>query len=174
MQPGPEGNRKVSKKGVFYYLFIFFWLALDQLTKYLVAKNINLYEVKTVIPGFFNLTHVHNRGAIFGFLGNSEKPLALIFLNLGALVAFSVVVYYFLKTPPELSWMKTSFALIISGAMGNLADRIFRGYVIDFLDFYVKRFHWPFFNVADSCITVGTVILLFILLKGTKHAARTF
>jgi len=164
----------VSKKSVFYYFFIFFWLALDQLTKYLVVKNINLYEVKKVIPGFFNLTHVQNRGAIFGFLGNSDKPLALFFLNLGALIAFSVIVYYFLKTPLKLSWMKTSFALIISGAMGNLVDRIFRGYVIDFLDFYVKRFHWPFFNVADSCITIGTIILIFILLKGRRHVSHTF
>lgn len=164
----------MNKKGIFYYVFIFFWLALDQLTKYLVVKNINLYEVKKVIPGFFNLTHVHNRGAIFGFLGNSDKPLALVFLNLGALIAFSVVVYYFLKTPLEMSWMKLSFALIISGAMGNLIDRIFRGYVIDFLDFYVKRFHWPFFNVADSCITVGTIILIFILLKGRRHVSHSF
>jgi len=161
----------MSKKGFFYYGFIIFWLAVDQLTKYLVVRNIALYEARAVVPGFFNLTHVHNRGAIFGFLGNTDKPLALIFLNLGALVAFTVVVYYFLKTPITLSWMKISLALIISGAMGNLADRIFRGYVIDFLDFYVKRFHWPFFNVADSCITVGTLILFFILLKGTKHVS---
>ncbi|MGB9835728.1 MAG: signal peptidase II [Candidatus Saccharicenans sp.] len=158
----------MSKKKLFYYVFILFWLALDQLTKYLVDRHISLYETKTVIPGFFNLTHVHNRGAIFGFLGNTDKPLALVFLNLGALVAFTVVVYYFIKTPLELSWMKVSFALIISGAMGNLLDRIFRGYVIDFLDFYVSKFHWPFFNVADSCITVGTLILVFIMLKGAR------
>lgn len=158
----------MSKKKLFYYVFILFWVALDQLTKYLVDRHIPLYETKALIPGFFNLTHVHNRGAIFGFLGNTDKPLALVFLNLGALVAFTVVVYYFIKTPLELSWMKVSFALIISGAMGNMLDRIFRGYVIDFLDFYVSKFHWPFFNVADSCITVGTLILIFILLKGAK------
>lgn len=158
----------MSKKKLFYYVFILFWLALDQLTKCLIDRHISLYETKTVIPGFFNLTHVHNRGAIFGFLGNTDKPLALVFLNLGALVAFTVVVYYFIKTPLEFSWMKVSFALIISGAMGNLLDRIFRGYVIDFLDFYVSKFHWPFFNVADSCITVGTLILIFILLKGAR------
>lgn len=163
----------MSKKNFFYYIFILFWLGIDQLTKYLVARHILLYEVREIIPGFFNLTHVHNRGAIFGFLGNTDKPAALVLLNLGALIAFSVVIYYFIQTPLNQSWMKISFALIISGAMGNLVDRIFRGYVIDFLDFYVRNFHWPFFNIADSCITVGTIILIFILLKGSKHASDT-
>ncbi|MCR4396164.1 MAG: signal peptidase II [Candidatus Saccharicenans sp.] len=161
----------IFKKNYSYFIFIFFWLALDQLSKYLVARNLNLYQVVEVIPGFFNLTRIHNRGAIFGFLGNTGQPLALVVLNVGALLAFAVVAYYFLKTPPEMVLTRVSLALIISGAMGNILDRIFRGYVIDFLDFYVGRYHWPFFNLADSCISVGAILLIFNLFRSPKKCS---
>ncbi len=163
----------IRGKNLFFLAFILFWLAFDQLSKYLVARNLNLYQVVEVIPGFFNLTRVHNRGAIFGFLGNSGSPLALIFLNAGALMAFSVVTYYFLKTPPEMVLTKISFALIISGALGNIVDRIFRGYVIDFLDFYAGNFHWPFFNLADSCITVGAILMIINVFRSEKKCSRS-
>ncbi|MDI6699371.1 MAG: signal peptidase II [Candidatus Saccharicenans sp.] len=163
----------IFKKNYFYFIFILFWLALDQITKYLVARSLVLYQVVEIIPGFFNLTRVHNRGAIFGFLGNSSSSLALVFLNIGAVLAFAVVSYYFLKTPSEMFLTRISFALIISGAMGNILDRIFRGYVIDFLDFYLGRFHWPFFNLADSCITVGAALLVFNLFRGQKKCSQS-
>lgn len=163
----------ICKKNYFYFIFILFWLVMDQLSKYLVARYLNLYQVVEVIPGFFNLTRVHNRGAIFGFLGNSSQPLALILLNLGALLAFAVVAYYFIKTPPEMVLTRVSFALIISGAMGNILDRIFRGYVIDFLDFYIGRYHWPFFNLADSCITIGAILLIYNLFRSQKKCSQS-
>jgi len=168
-------NKKIEPmlKKRFFLIFILFWLGLDQLTKFLIARSIELYQTVTVIPGFFNLTRVHNRGAIFGFLGNTSNPLALVLLNLGSLVAFAVVTYYFLKTPSEMVLTKLAFALIISGAMGNIVDRIIRGYVIDFLDFYVGRFHWPFFNLADSCITVGAIILVFTLFRSSKTCSQS-
>jgi signal peptidase II len=144
---------------------------MDQLTKYLVSRFISLYQIITVIPGFFNLTRVHNRGAIFGFLGNTSNPLALIFLNLGALFAFAIVAYYFIKTPPEMVLARISFALIISGALGNIIDRVFRSYVIDFLDFYLNKFHWPFFNLADSCITVGAILLIYNLFRSQEKCS---
>ncbi|HUM33651.1 MAG: signal peptidase II [Candidatus Saccharicenans sp.] len=159
-------------KNYFYLLFILFWLALDQLSKYLVARYLSLYQVVTVIPGFFNLTRVHNRGAIFGFLSNSQFPLARILLNFGALVALGIVGYYFFKTPAEMILSRLSLSLIVSGAIGNIIDRLFRGYVIDFLDFYAGHFHWPFFNVADSCITVGVILLLFDLLRSKERASH--
>jgi len=154
-------------------VFILIWVLLDQLTKYLIAKSLSLYQVASVVPGFFNLTRIHNRGAIFGFLGNTGSPLGFIFLNLGALLAFGFVTYYFIKTPPEMVLSKISFALIISGAVGNIIDRIFRGYVIDFLDFYVKKFHWPFFNLADSWITVGAILLIYNLFRSQKKCSQS-
>jgi len=159
-------------KDYFYFIFILFWMALDQLTKYLVASSLSLYQVVTVIPGFFNLTRVHNRGAIFGFLSNSQNSLGRIGLNLGAILALGVVAYYFFKPPREMILPRLSLSLIISGAIGNIVDRLFRGYVIDFLDFYAGRFHWPFFNLADSCITVGVILLLFDLLRSKRRVSH--
>jgi signal peptidase II len=71
-------------------------------------------------------------------------------------------VYYFVKTPAADRLMKVALSLVLAGALGNHLDRIFRGHVVDFLDFYIGRAHWPFFNVADSCITVGAGLLIFI------------
>jgi len=163
----------MKKKNFFYIFFIIFWLCLDQLSKYLISKFVSLYQIITVIPGFFNLTRVHNRGAIFGFLGNTSNPLALIFLNLGALFAFAIVAYYFIRTPAEMVLARISFALIISGALGNIIDRVFRGYVIDFLDFYLNKFHWPFFNLADSCITVGAILLVYNLFRSQEKCSQS-
>jgi len=163
----------MKKKNFFYIFFIIFWLCLDQLSKYLISKLVSLYQIITVIPGFFNLTRVHNRGAIFGFLGNTSNPLALIFLNLGALFAFAIVAYYFIRTPAEMVLARISFALIISGALGNIIDRVFRGYVIDFLDFYLNKFHWPFFNLADSCITVGAILLVYNLFRSQEKCSQS-
>jgi signal peptidase II len=83
-------------------------------------------------------------------------------LTLTSLAALALVVYYFFKTPPDEKLMKISLSFILGGALGNLADRIFRGYVVDFMDFYVKKWHWPSFNVADSCITIGAILLIFL------------
>jgi len=163
----------MKKKNFFYIFFIIFWLCLDHLSKYLISKFVSLYQIITVIPGFFNLTRVHNRGAIFGFLGNTSNPLALIFLNLGALFAFAIVAYYFIRTPAEMVLARISFALIISGALGNIIDRVFRGYVIDFLDFYLNKFHWPFFNLADSCITVGAILLVYNLFRSQEKCSQS-
>ncbi|MBM3285651.1 MAG: signal peptidase II, partial [Candidatus Aminicenantes bacterium] len=108
---------------------------------------------------------IHNRGAIFGAFARGGHPFVSLALALASLVALGLVVYYFMKTPVSERGMKISLSLILAGALGNLVDRVFRGYVIDFLDFYVKKWHWPSFNVADSCITIGAILLLFFYLK---------
>ena len=153
------------KRGSFYYYLILFLIAADQLTKALVARSIKLHSSRNIIPGFFNLTHIRNKGAIFGFFSRSESLLVFILLTLASLIALSLVVYFFFKAPAKQCAMKISFSLILAGALGNLIDRIFRGYVIDFLDFYIHQWHWPFFNVADSSITIGALLLLFIFFK---------
>ncbi len=147
---------------LFYLLFVFFILAVDQLTKAVVTQKINLYGSNEIIPGFFNMTYIQNRGAIFGFFSQSGSQLVYILLTLTSLAALALVVYYFFKTPPDEKLMKISLSFILGGALGNLADRIFRGYVVDFMDFYVKKWHWPSFNVADSCITIGAILLIFL------------
>jgi signal peptidase II len=151
-------NRKLI-----YPVIILALLSIDQLTKALVARSILFQSSKSIIPGFFNLTHIRNRGAIFGFFSHSESRILFIFLTLVSLVALGLVIYYFFKTPSSQRVMKISLSVILAGALGNLIDRIIRGYVIDFLDFHIKNWHWPSFNVADACITIGAFLLIFIL-----------
>ncbi len=147
-----------------YFFVVVVLVGLDQLTKALIVRSITLQSSRSVIPGFFNLTHVRNRGAIFGFFSHSDSRILYIFLTLVSVAALGLVIYYFFKTPVSERLMKISLSLILAGALGNLIDRLFRGHVIDFLDFYVKDWHWPSFNVADSCITVGAFLLIFILI----------
>jgi len=147
----------------FYFLFILFFLIVDQLTKFIISRSIGLNNSLSVIPGFFDLVHVRNKGAIFGIFSRSGSQVVHILLMLASLVALALVIYYFFKTAISEKLLKISLSLILAGALGNLIDRIFRGYVIDFLDFSIKSWHWPSFNVADSCISVGALLLIFIL-----------
>jgi signal peptidase II len=141
-----------------------FLLIVDQVTKALIATNILLNSSKQVIPGFFQLVHIRNRGAIFGFFSQSGNRFVFLLLTLASLAALGLVVYYFFKASPEEKWLKISLSLILAGALGNFVDRVFKGYVIDFLDVSVKGWHWPSFNVADSCISIGAVLLIYIFL----------
>jgi len=152
-------NRQLS-----YFLFILVLVIADHLTKAIVSQKIALLTNIRVVPGFFNLTHIRNRGAIFGFFSSSGNQLIYILLTLASLAALGLVIYYFFKTPTSERFMKISLSLILAGALGNLIDRIFRGYVVDFLDFYVKNWHWPSFNIADASITIGGFLLIFIFL----------
>jgi signal peptidase II len=153
------------KRNAPYFLLILVLAVLDQLTKALVAAKISLYETIPVVPGFFNFTRIHNKGAILGFFSNSDKLPVFILLTGASLCALGFVVYYFVKTPPADKFAKIALSMILAGALGNLSDRLLRGYVIDFLDVYVKQWHWPFFNVADSCITIGALLLIAFLFR---------
>jgi signal peptidase II len=147
-----------------YIIMIIVLLVADQCTKALIARNIILNTSKEVIPGFFQIVHIRNKGAIFGFFSQSGNRYVFLLLTLASLAALSLVVYYFFKAPPDERWLKISLSLIMAGAFGNFIDRVFKGYVIDFLDVSVKGWHWPSFNVADSCISIGAVLLIFIFL----------
>ncbi len=153
------------KKNAPYVLLMTGLVALDQATKHLVARSVDLYESVTVIPGFFNITRIHNKGAIFGTFSQTNNKLVFALLTAASLAALALVVYYFFKTPSGDKLMKVALTLIMAGALGNQFDRLVRGHVIDFLDFYVGKAHWPFFNAADSCITIGACLMLLILFR---------
>jgi signal peptidase II len=131
-------------------------LLLDQFTKFIILKNLVLNQSLPLISGVLHLTLVHNRGAAFGILKN-QAPL-FIFVSIFAVA----LIYSALRKGKykKFSFYSLSLALILAGAMGNLIDRLRFGYVIDFLDLRV----WPVFNVADSAITVGAIILGWIIL----------
>jgi signal peptidase II len=153
------------RKNAAFFLVMLAVFGLDQAAKAVIARTVGLYESRTVIPGFFNLTRVHNRGAVFGAFSKYEGDLVFWVLTVSSLAALALVAYIFSRTPASETLMKASLAMIMGGAAGNLADRISRGFVVDFLDFHIGRSHWPFFNVADSAITVGVVIVLFLYLR---------
>ncbi len=139
-------------------------LFLDQATKIIILKYMPLYHSVSILPGFFNLTHIHNPGGAFGFLaGQSPVVRKLIFVFISFL-ALCLIFYFYRITPQNYSMLATSLALIFGGAAGNMTDRIRFGKVVDFLDFYIGNMHWPAFNIADSAITIGMCILLFHIL----------
>lgn len=131
------------------------FLGLDQLTKYWVIREIPFASRQVVIPGFFNLTYVTNTGAAWGILSGRYW----ILLAISGAVFFASI--WFLRKLTE-GWKERYFSilLILSGILGNCIDRIFRGAVVDFLQFYIGKYVWPSFNVADSCICVGVFIYI--------------
>ena len=141
-------------------------IVLDQITKQLVLNKMPLYDCIVVIPGFFNLTHVHNPGGAFGLLAqNSAVWRHWLFLGAG-FFALGIILYFYHNTPKTLPWLAGALAMIFGGAIGNMIDRIRFGEVVDFLDFYIASYHYPTFNVADSAVTVGIgIFILHILLK---------
>ncbi len=145
-----------------YFGLVVCLVAVDQITKFVLASYIPHGGSHNIIPGFFNLNHVRNRGAIFGFFNQPGSSWTFILLTLFSLMALGLVVYYFFKVPRSEKLLKVALSLVLGGALGNIMDRLFRGYVIDFLDFFIGKYHWPSFNVADSCISVGAILLVFI------------
>jgi signal peptidase II len=140
-------------------------LVLDQLTKLLIVKWMPLHSAYEVIPGFFELVHVRNTGGAFSIFANPDSTWRR-FIFIGLTVAIvSVLLYAYGKLKEDQRWTKTSYALLCGGAIGNLIDRVRFGNVVDFLDFYVGGYHWPAFNVADSAITVGAVMLFISLMR---------
>lgn len=139
-------------------------LILDQVTKALILAHLPLGGSIAVIPGFFDLTHVHNPGGAFGFLaGMSAEVRSLLFIAV-SLVAAGLILYFYWQTPLGQRFLSFGLALIFGGAVGNLVDRMRFGIVVDFLDVYAGTLHWPAFNVADSAITIGVGIFAYHIL----------
>lgn len=148
---------------------------LDQLTKRLVLARFRLGESMPVISRIFDLTYVRNPGAAFGMLAHAEPSFRVPFFVIVPLIALVAIGYVFRKLPPRDLPLATALSLVVGGAIGNLLDRLMRGYVVDFLDFHWDiQYHFPAFNVADSaiCIGVGLLILDVILKDRTRNAAR--
>ena len=145
-------------------------IALDQITKSAVMARFSLHETLEIIPGLFNLVYVMNPGAAFGFLADASPTFRYIFFIGVTILAAGLIVYYLVKSNPRNLMLAGSLTLIFGGAVGNLIDRIRFGAVVDFLDVYLGASHWPAFNVADSAITVGVVLMILAQLREHRHA----
>ena len=153
------------------YLFISLGIiVLDQWTKWLVEIHLPHHTAHPVIPGFLNLTHVRNTGVAFGLFasqgggGGGSWPLVLL-----GLVALTAVGIYFWFAPSRDRILLIALSLVVGGAVGNLIDRVSSGAVTDFIDVYVGSHHWPSFNVADSAISIGIVLMALDTLRTRKH-----
>lgn len=143
-------------------------LVADQVSKVYVDTKMSLYQSIPVIDGLFSLTYLRNRGAAFSFLADASWRLP--FFILVSLIAAVVILVSFSKMRDDQKLAQVSLAMIFSGAIGNLIDRVRLGEVIDFLDVYWKTHHWPAFNIADSLICVGVALIVIDLFKEDKSA----
>lgn len=148
------------KSSVAKFLIIIFVgiLGLDIWTKYLIKSNVAYGSGFVVIDGFFNIVHALNPGAAFGALRNMNDSYRQIFFVVVTIIAIILVISMLWRERKPVP--SIGYTLIIAGACGNLIDRATTGHVVDFLDFYIGKYHWPAFNVADSAITVGIAIIL--------------
>ena len=147
------------KKNISLIIIFFSIILFDQLTKILVIKNFQLYESVSIFP-LFNLTFVVNYGFAFGFLNNSSLNQIIVIC-----VIFSIIAYFlYLLFKTQDQFFRFSLILVLSGAVGNFIDRVIHGFVIDFIDIYLGSYHWPAFNIADSSITLGFILIMFNIL----------
>jgi signal peptidase II len=145
------------------FIIVLAILFLDQLSKLLITRVLLLNQSVPVIKGVFHLTLIHNQGAAFGIL--KGKIPFFIFTSVIAII----LIFLNLRHNKQIKYYSISLCLILAGALGNLIDRIFLGYVVDFLDFRI----WPVFNVADSAITVGAILLGWSILTSKKELAHS-
>jgi signal peptidase II len=145
----------------------------DQVTKALVRSRFELHDSVMVIPNFFSLTRVHNTGAAFGLLDGVDFPFKTAALAIAAALALGGLAVYGATLPADQRLARTGLACIVGGAAGNLIDRLWLGFVIDFFDFYWRGWHFWAFNVADAAITVGVSLMLLDLIGlGRNRVSR--
>lgn len=141
---------------------------IDQITKYWFDNNLSMYERIAVIPDFFSWTLAYNTGAAFSFLADESGWQRWLFALIATVVS-AVLVVWLKRLKPEETWLAVGLALVLGGALGNLVDRVIFGHVVDFiLVHWQNRWYFPAFNIADSAITVGAVLLALDMFRSNK------
>jgi signal peptidase II len=144
---------------------------LDQITKAMIRPSLALHQSREVIPGFLDLTRVHNTGAAFGMLNTAEFPFKTLVLSIVAAIALGGVAWYAATVPLTDRLARLGIAGVLGGAIGNLLDRARSGYVLDFVDAYWGDWHFWAFNVADAAITIGVIFMILDILGVGKRRA---
>ncbi len=157
---------------------LLWWLILaivgvDQVTKALVRTSVPLYDSRTVIPGLIDLVHVRNEGIAFGLLNSFDFEYKWLVTTGLAAAALGGIAYYVRHLRPDERVARAGLSLILGGALGNLADRLYAGYVVDFVDVYFGDWHFWAFNVADASINIGAVLVFVELLLVRRHASHS-
>ena len=175
LQTSTRGFEMASSKiaGTAQFIILAGVLAIvDQLTKWLIVREIPLDTGISIIAGSFNLVHVHNTGGAFSLFAGAGHPWRqYIFMAITTLVV-AAITYAYGQVGKKDNWTRISYICIAGGAIGNLIDRVRLREVIDFLDLQVGRYHWPAFNVADAAMSTGAVMLLVSLIRRPANARR--
>jgi signal peptidase II len=168
----PVHNERRERNYLGLFLFITAAVvALDRITKRLVVAHLSAGSTYTVIPRIFRISHVLNTGAAFSAFADTTSPEIVRKALIGfSILAVLIVAYMLLRVRNQLSLTTIALSLILGGAIGNLYDRIVYHYVIDFLEVRIIHYHWPDFNVADSCIVIGACLLLIEIFRPQSHS----
>jgi len=172
---GPADTAATRSLGRLYWWLCLIVIVVDQTTKALVYSWLPVFDSTSIVPGLVDFTHVQNKGVAFGLLNDAPIGLrakAAVTTALAAL-ALAGIGLYARHVRPEERLARAGLSLILGGAVGNLIDRLIRGYVIDFVDVYWRGWHFWAFNVADASITIGAALVFLDLLVVSRHASNT-
>ena len=172
LDPGSKDPGLHPRVGVKWWLIVII-ITADQITKALVRNAVPLYDSKTLVPGLVDLAHVRNEGVAFGLFNNMDVPYKWAFTTALALAALIGITYYARHIRPHEKLARLGLSMILGGALGNLIDRVWAGYVLDFVDVYWGSWHFWAFNVADGCISIGAVLVFVDLLLVKPHASHS-
>lgn len=161
----------LKKSGLIWLWISVLVLVLDQWTKNIASSSLELY-VPNKITDFFNLTLMHNKGVAFSLLAD-QSGWQRYFLSVLALVIIVWLLYWLFKNRHTQKLQNVSLVLVIGGALGNVYDRIMLGYVVDFIELHYKGYYWPAFNLADSAICLGAVLLIIDAIKNKDSEQET-
>ncbi|RHW75546.1 signal peptidase II [Colwellia sp. RSH04] len=164
-------SKYFSDTGLKWIWLTIICLLLDQISKQWVANTFDLYESVNLLP-FFSFTYVHNPGAAFSFLADQGGWQRWFFTAI-AVVACIIFTVWLAKTPKQQVLLSLALSLMLSGALGNLIDRVLFGYVIDFLDFHWASYRFPAFNLADSAIFLGAALMIIDSFKQEAENKKT-
>ncbi|KKE78045.1 signal peptidase II [Oceanobacillus caeni] len=151
-----------------YYIIALFLIGMDQLTKWLIVRSMEIGESIPIIDGFFYLTSHRNQGAAWGILQGK-----MLFFYIVTVIVIIAVVYYMNKFAKTDKWLGLGLSFILGGALGNFIDRIFRKEVVDFFDFYIINYNFPIFNIADSALTIGVIFVIIATILDERKKGRT-
>ena len=158
----------MRKKKITILILSIVLLIIDQVSKIIVVNNLSVGESKNIVDGFFSLTYVKNTGAAWGMFSNSTIILGLLS------IVFSIILIKYIIESKKLSNISViSYSLLLSGIFGNMLDRFIRGFVIDFLNFYIFSYDYPVFNIADIFIVVGIILIIIeTFIEGGKNDSK--
>ena len=161
---------RIKQTGLCYLWLSLIIIFFDQITKMMIINFFELYQFHEV-SSFFNIVRVHNQGAAFSFLADQNGWQKLFLITVSSLVSIYIL-YELTVLSKQERLLSVAFCCILGGALGNLIDRVFYGYVVDFLDFHYVQWHWPAFNVADIAITIGAFLFILDMILGKKYERK--